>query len=164
MKSTKSVFGILWSLPLALAGCGGEPATEEAPAAEPMSQAGANAVRGAIVDAFLRKDAVTAAAFYADDAARYTSDGNVSTGKDAIQTSIASMHTAGFDSIGMVSQSFEASGDGATDRGTSVIRQLDPQTKEATRYNANYMWVFARQPDGTFKIATDSVWGMTEIR
>ena len=153
------------ALVVTVAACGPKEAeVEEAPAAEPMSQAGANAMRGAIVDGFMRKDAATVSAFYADDAVLYDADGTVSTGKDAIQAQFTNLIQQGFDSVGIAPASFEAVGDGATETGTMIIRKLDPQTKEATRYNANYTIQFARQADGTFKIAKDSTYGMTEIQ
>jgi ketosteroid isomerase-like protein len=165
MKTTRTWIGSGAALALALGACGGgEPeAAEEAPAAEPMNQAIANSMRGGLADALLYKDANRATAYYAEDAVAYTVDGNTATGMAAIQQNLSALIAAGYDSIGMTSQSFEATGDQATDRGTAVIRKLDPQTREATRYNANYELVFARQADGTFKIVKDSVGGVTEL-
>jgi uncharacterized protein (TIGR02246 family) len=123
-----------------------------------MSEAGATAMRNAYVDAYMRKNAAGAAVFYADDAVLYNVDGEVHIGQAAIEAAFTAMMEAGMDSLGLVSQSFEASGDLATDQGTFVRRTLDPQTKEATRASGNYKVVIARDEDGSFKFVQDSVW------
>jgi ketosteroid isomerase-like protein len=159
MTLTRAARGTLLILPLALLACAPEePEVEEAPAPQPISQAGANAMRNAYVDSYMRKDAAGASAFYADDAVMYAPDGTVFTGKPAIQEALNGMIAAGRDSLAMVSQSFEATGDLATDRGTWIMRTLDPQTKEATRQSGGYIMVIGRQPDGTYKVIKDSVW------
>ena len=38
------------------------------------------------------------------------------------------------------------------------MRQLDPQTKEASYERGGYMVTLARQPDGGFQIVKDSSW------
>jgi ketosteroid isomerase-like protein len=164
MKSTRRALAALMVLPLALSACAQEAEVEEAPAAEPMSQAGANAMRNAFVSSYMGGDAQGAAVFYAEEAVMYAPDGTVSTGKPAIVTSLQNMRAAGIDSLGMTATSFEAAGDGATERGTYVMRQLDPQTKELIgRTTGEYMVVYARQPDETFKIVKDSVWKTGDI-
>jgi ketosteroid isomerase-like protein len=164
MNSTRGTLAVLMILPLALAGCAQEAEVEEAPAAVPMSQAGANAMRNAFVTSYMGGDAQGAAVFYADDAVLYAPDGTVATGKPAIVTSLQAMRGAGIDSLGLTATSFEATGDGATERGTYVMRQLDPQTKELIgRTTGEYILVYARQADETFKIVKDSVWQTGEI-
>jgi hypothetical protein len=49
---------------------------------------------------------------------------------------ICQSFAAGYDSIGITSTSFEASGDQAVDQGHVVLRMRDPKTKEATRSRA----------------------------
>jgi ketosteroid isomerase-like protein len=145
------------AVPLALVAC--EPPPEEAPPPPPpMSEAGATAMRNAYVDAYMRKNAAGAAVFYADDAVLHNADGEVHIGQAAIEAAFTAMMEAGMDSLGLVSQSFEASGDLATDQGTFIRRTLDPQTKEATRVSGNYKIVIAREADGSFKFVQDSVW------
>ncbi len=159
MTLSRLARGILVVLPLSLAACGGGDAeAEPAPVVEPMSQAGANAMRDAFVTAYMSKNAAGAVAFYADDAVMYGADGSVTTGKPAIEAKFIEMMAAGMDSLALVPQSFEAAGDMATDQGTFVMRTLDPQTKEATRASGFYKAVLARQADGTFKLAKDSLW------
>ena len=148
---------LLAAVPLALIAC--EPPPEEAPPPpEPMSEAGATAMRNAFVDTYMRKDVAGASVFYAADAVMYSADGTVHTGKPAIEAALTAMLAAGMDSLGLVSQSFEASGDMATDRGTFIMRTLDPRTKEATRASGNYEMVIGRQADGSFKVVKDSTW------
>ena len=144
------------AVPLGLVAC--EPPEEAPPPPEAMSEAGAIAMRNAFADAYMRKDATGAAVFYADDAVMYAPDGEVHIGKAAIEAAFTAMMELGMDSLGLVSQSFEASGDLATDQGTFIMRTLDPQTKEATRVSGNYKVVFARGAVGGFEVVQDSVW------
>ena len=110
------------------------------------------------------KDAARVVAFYADDAVMYGPDGTVYTGKAAIEAGINDMIAAGRDSLALASQSFETSGELATDQGTFITRALDPQTRVATRHSGNYKLVIAPQPDGTYKVVKDSSWATTELR
>lgn len=165
MRSS-AAFGWLM-VPLALVACGGEkqPEAEAAPPpAPPMGQAMADAMRSGFVDAYMRKDSMTVAGYYADDAVMYNSDGSVVTGKPAIVSAFSAMMKAGMDSLGVASTSFTATGDEAVDDGTYVMRTLDPRTKEATREQGSYRMTFRRQADGTFKIAKDSTFNATEMK
>lgn len=159
MRSRAAIV-VLSIVPLALIACsgGGDKAAEaNTPPPQPaMSQGAANSMRSAFVDSYMRKDSVGAAAFYADDATMVGPDGKEVKGKPAIISSFSSMIKAGQDSLALASTGFEANGDKATDRGTWVMRTLDPKTKEATRSNGTYAVYFARQPDQTFKIVLDS--------
>jgi ketosteroid isomerase-like protein len=164
MKLTRSLSGMLVVLPLAFAACGGkEPEVEAAPAPEPMSQAGADAMRNAFVTSYMSKDAAGASGFFAENAVMYAADGTVVNGRPAIQEHLAKMQTAGYDSLGLVSSSFTTTPEGAVDQGTWIFRQLDPQTKEATRTTGGYMTTIVRQADGTFQIAKDSTWQTGEL-
>lgn len=165
MRLSRAKHGVLFVLPLALVACGGgEEDAEAAPAAEPMSQAGADAMRNAFVDSYMRRDPQGAAVFYADDAVMYHPDGTAANGREAIVAAYQNMMASGMDSLGLAVASFEATGDAATERGTWVMRQLDPQTKEAVaRTTGEYLVVYGRQADGTFKIVKDSVWQTGEI-
>ena len=167
MRLSRVHRSLLFVLPLALAACGGgeEADAEAAPTVEPMSRAGADAMRNAFVTSYMGGDANGAAVFYADDAVMYAPDGTVATGKPAIVTALQSMRSVGIDSLGLTATSFEATGEGATERGTYVMRQLDPQTKELIgRTTGEYLVVYARQPDETFKIVKDSIWQTGEIQ
>ena len=158
MGTSMAIRRILFTaVPLALVAC--EPPPEEPPPPpEPMSEAGATAMRNALVDTYMRKDAAGAVVFYADDAVLYALDGAVHTGKARIEAAFTAMIEEGMDSLGLVSTSFEASGDLATDQGTFIRRTLDPQTREATRVSGNYKMVIAREADGSFRVVQDSVW------
>ena len=147
------------AVPLGLIAC--EPPPEEPPPPpEPMSEAGYTAIRNAFVDSYMRKDPAGAAVFYADDAVLYGQDGGVYSGKAAIEAEFTAMMEAGMDSLGFVSQSFEASGDVATDQGTFIMRTLDPEFREATRQSGGYKVNIERQADGGFMIVQDSVWAI----
>jgi ketosteroid isomerase-like protein len=156
MKFSRSCYAMLLALPLAFAACGGEPEAEAAPVLPPMSEAGADAMRNAFVDAYMRNNPAGAAAFYAENAVMYNADGTTVNGRAAIQEAFTAMRAAGMDSLSIVKTSFEASGDGAVEHGTGVMRTLDPQTKEASYSNWGYVVTFARQPDGGFQIVKDS--------
>ena len=147
------------AVPLALLAC--EPPPKEAPPPpDPMSEAGYTAMRNAFVDTYMRKDAAGAVTFYADAAVLYGHDGSVHTGKAAIEAEFAAMMETGMDSLGFVSDSFEASGDVATDQGTFIMRTLDPEFREATRQSGGYKVNVERQLDGSFMIVQDSVWAI----
>ena len=163
MRLTRSLKGLLVVLPLSFAACSEKPAEEAPPAPEPMSQAGADAIRSTFVNQYMSKNAVGASEFYSQDAVMYSPDGTVATGKAAIQAAFEGMMTAGQDSLALVSTGFEAAGDQATDKGTWIMRTLDPKTKEATRAKGEYMVVLGRQADGGFKIIKDSVFNATEV-
>jgi uncharacterized protein (TIGR02246 family) len=150
---------MLLLLPLALAACSGEPEAEAAPPpAEPMSEAGANAIRDAFVNTYMSKNAAGVAAFYAEDAVMYNADGTVVNGRAAIEAEFTKMMQAGMDSLGVAKTSFQATGDEAVEEGTFVMRTLDPQTKEASYARGGYKFTFARQPDGGFQVVKDSTW------
>ena len=147
------------AVPLALVACEAPP-EEPPPPPEPMSEAGYTAMRNAFVDSYMRKDPTGAVVFYADDAVLYGPDGSVYSGKAAIEAEFAAMMETGMDSLGFVSQSFESSGDVATDQGTFIMRTLDPEFREATRQSGGYKVNVERQSDGSFMIVQDSVWAI----
>jgi ketosteroid isomerase-like protein len=154
---SRAAFAVLSFVPLALIACGGADKPAPAPPAQPaMAQGAATSMRNAFVDSYMRKDSVGAAAFYADNAVMVGPDGKEVTGKPAIVSAFGGMIKAGMDSLALASTGFQADGDKAVDRGTWVMRTLDPKTKEATRANGTYAVYFARQPDQTFKIVLDS--------
>ena len=164
MRVSRTLKGILVVLPLSLAACGEKPAEEAPPAPEPMSQAGNDAVRSTFINLYMSKDAANASQFYAEDAVMYGPDGSIATGRAAIQAAFEGMIAAGQDSLALTSTSFEAAGDQATDRGTWLMRTLDPETKEATRQKGDYLKVMGRQADGGFKIIKDSIFNPTEVQ
>ena len=165
MRLSRFHYAVLLTLPLALSACsGGEKEAEAAPPPEPMSAAGANAMRDAYAMAYLAKNPAGIAAFYAETATMIGPDGSVVTGRAAIQEALTQQMAAGMDSLGIKSTSFQATGDQAVDEGTYVMRQLDPKTKEATRMTGNYRVTIMRQPDGSFQIVKDSSWAQTVMK
>jgi ketosteroid isomerase-like protein len=155
MSLTKALYGALIVTTLSACAAKEEPPP---PPPDPMSQAGAVAMRGAFVNLYMTKNSAGAADFYADDAVMYSPNGQVATGKPAIQAAFDQMIAAGQDSLHLGISSFEASGDIATEKGTWVMRTLDPKTKEASYGKGEYVVTYGRQPDGGFKIIKDSVY------
>jgi ketosteroid isomerase-like protein len=156
MRSPRKGFGFVFALTLTLAACGGgEPEPEAAPPAEPMSEAGANAMRDGYVFAFMSKNPQGVAAYYAEDAVVHR-DSAVISGRPAIQEALTAEFGTGVDSLGVTKESFEATGDQAIERGTFVTRQVDRETGERTYRRGTYVVTFGRQADGTFQIVKDS--------
>lgn len=162
MRLRASSLGLLVVLPLALAACAAKEEEAPPPPPDPMSQAGADAVRGSFINLYMSKNAAGVAEFYADDAVKYNADGSVANGKAAIMAVFESMIAAGQDSLGITSTGFQAEGDQAVDQGTWVMRALD-KNKEASYQGGQYMMTFGRQADGGFKIVKDSVFNVQEL-
>jgi ketosteroid isomerase-like protein len=156
---------MLLALTLTLGACAGEPEAQAAPPpAEPMVEAGADAMRDGFVMAYMTNNPAGAAAYYAENAVMYHPDGTVLNGRAAIEGAFAQMRQAGTDSLGLTKTSFQASGDEAVEQGTFVTRTIDAETKERTYMRGGYLLTYARQPDGTFQKVRDSVWVTETVR
>jgi ketosteroid isomerase-like protein len=164
MRLSRSSYGLLLLLPLALAACaGGEPEAEAAPPAEPMSEGLADAFRDGFVMAYMTNNPAAAAAYYAENAVFYGAEGAVN-GRAAIEAAFAQMRQAGTDSLGLTKTSFEPRGEEAIEQGTFVMRTIDAETKERTYTRGGYIATYARQPDGGFQIVKDSTWVTETVR
>lgn len=108
--------------------------------------------------AWAAKDTDKVAALYADDATVMLPDTPVMTGKAAIS---AGFKGAGSDpnfalSIQNTSVEVSKGGDLGYVRGTYMVHQTDPKTKKATMEKGNYVLVYKKQADGSWKIVADT--------
>ena len=158
----RASLGLLVVLPLAFGACAAKEEAAPPPPPEPMSQAGADAVRGSFINLYMSKNAAGVAEFYVDNAVKYAGDGTAANGKAAIQAAFEAMMSAGQDSLGITSTGFQAEGDQAVDQGTWVMRALD-KNKEASYQGGQYVMTFGRQADGGFKIVKDSVFNVQKL-
>ena len=108
--------------------------------------------------AWAAKDTDKVASLYADDATVMLPDTPVMTGKAAIS---AAFKGAGSDpnfSLSLQTTSVDVSkgGDLGYVRGTYMVHQSDPKTKKATMEKGNYVLVYKKQADGSWKIVADT--------
>lgn len=148
----------LASLTLLLSGCMQAPAT-----ATPTGDTRAldeKAIRdceAAWVKAFATKEPEKAAAFYADDAASMLPDTPLMAGKQAI---IAGMKPElGDPNFSLVFAptrvEIASSGDMAYSQGWFKYTTTDPKTKKRVGQAGNYVEVYKKQADGTWKVEED---------
>ena len=109
------------------------------------------------VKAFATKEPERAAAFYADDAASMLPDTPLMTGRQAI---IAGMKPELGDpnfSLVFAPTKIEIaqSGDIAYSQGTFQYTTTDPKTKKRVGQAGNYVEVYKKQADGTWKVEED---------
>lgn len=127
-------------------------------AAHHDSAADADAVKKVeqdMVAAFKAKDVAKVASYYADDAVMATPGRDSATGRDAISKAIGEdMKDAAF-SIDLANQDAQASGDLGYTRGTFNVTFTDPGTKKKGTMSGNYVTVFRRQTDGSWKAVAD---------
>lgn len=109
------------------------------------------------VKAFATKEPEKAAAFYADDAASMLPDTPLMTGRKAI---IAGMKPElGDPNFSLVfaptKVEIAKSGDVAYSQGTFKYTTTDPKTKKRVGQAGNYVEVYKKQADGTWKVEAD---------
>ena len=108
------------------------------------------------IQAFARHDAGQAASIYAPDAALMLT--NMPTVKGAAIASLLKemMADPNF-SMALVTDKVEAtaSGDLGYTRGTYTLTTTDPTSKKIMRESGKYLTVYAKQPDGSWKIVDD---------
>lgn len=108
--------------------------------------------------AWAAKDTDKVAALYADDATVMLPNTPVMTGKQAIEPGFkAALADPNFSLI-IQNASVEASksGDLGFVRGTYTVQSSDPKTKKATVEKGNYVLVYKKQADGSWKIVADT--------
>jgi len=108
--------------------------------------------------AWTAKDTDKVAALYADDATVMLPNTPVMTGKAAIS---AGFKGAGSDpnfSLSLQTTSVDVSkgGDLGYVRGSYMVHQTAAKTKKATMEKGNYVLVYKKQADGTWKIVADT--------
>jgi uncharacterized protein (TIGR02246 family) len=136
--------------------------TQAPPPAPPDTRAAdEQAIRNqetAAQQAWTAKDVDKVAALYADDATVMLPDTPVMTGKAAIS---AGFKGAGSDpnfSLSLQTTSVDVSkgGDLGYVRGSYMVHQTDAKTKKATMEKGNYVLVYKKQADGSWKIVADT--------
>lgn len=108
--------------------------------------------------AWTAKDIDKIVALYADDATVMLPNTPVMTGKQAIGPGLkAALADPNFSLI-IQNASVEASkgGDLGFVRGTYTVQASDPKTKKATVEKGNYVLVYKKQADGSWKIVADT--------
>jgi uncharacterized protein (TIGR02246 family) len=104
---------------------------------------------------FKAKDAAKVTSYYADDAVVAMPGQDAVSGRDGISKAIANdMKDSAF-SIDFANQDAQASGDLAYTRGTFNVTFTDPGTKKKGTMSGNYVTVFRRQADGSWKAVAD---------
>ena len=139
----------------ALAGC----QEGEAPADTAQIEAQIKDTETTWNHAYAKRDAAALATMYADDAAIANPDSDLVSGKQAIAEA-----TKGFASDPNLQVEFRsdriqvaASGDLAYSRGRYTMTMTNPQTKAPYTSKGNYLTVWQKQADGSWKAVEDFV-------
>jgi uncharacterized protein (TIGR02246 family) len=109
------------------------------------------------VKAFATKEPEKAAAFYADDAASMLPDTPLMTGKQAIITGMKpELGDPNFKLVFAPTKvEIAKSGDIAYSQGTFEYTTTDPKTQKPVSQAGNYVEVYKKQADGTWKVEED---------
>jgi uncharacterized protein (TIGR02246 family) len=148
-------------------GCKRNPAATTAmPDTRALDEKAIRDSEAAWVRAFATKEPEKAAAFYADDAASMLPDTPLMTGRKAI---IAGMKPELGDpnfSLVFVPTKVEIAklGDIAYSQGTFKYTTTDPKTKKRVGQAGNYVEVYKKQADGTWKVEADIATEETPLR
>jgi uncharacterized protein (TIGR02246 family) len=131
-----------------------------APAAPDTRAADEKAIRdgeAAWVKAFATKEPEKAAAIYADDAASMLPDTPLMSGKKAILAGMKpELGDPNFSLVFAPTKvEIAKSGDIAYSQGTFRYTTTDPKTKKRVGQAGNYVEVYAKQADGTWKVEED---------
>jgi uncharacterized protein (TIGR02246 family) len=112
----------------------------------------------AAVQAWTAKDVDKLVALYADDATVMLANAPLMTGRQAIASGFKDVAADPNFSLSTQNTSVEASkgGDLGFVRGTYVVHISDPKTKKPTTEKGNYVIVYKKQADGSWKIAADT--------
>jgi len=101
------------------------------------------------------KDPAKIASYYTDDAAMATPGAPLVTGHDAIVKSVTdSLKDPAF-SLDFSNADTRVAGDLAYTRGTFRVSFTNPRTRKPQTMSGNYLTVFAKQSDGSWKAAED---------
>lgn len=112
----------------------------------------------AAAQAWSAKDVDKVVALYADDATLMLPNSPVLTGKAAMIPALKGAMADPNFSLSIQNTSVEASkgGDLGFVRGSYLVHASDPKTKKATMEKGNYVIVYKKQADGSWKIAADT--------
>jgi uncharacterized protein (TIGR02246 family) len=145
----------IWALAFQL-GC----ATAQPPTAPDTRAADEQAIRDGEaqwVKDFAAKDVEKVAAHYADDGSSMIPLMTLMTGKDAIRAGLKQEFSDPNSSLDFHPTKVEASksADLAYSQGTYAYTSTDPKTKKAMIEHGNYVEVYKKQADGSWKVAAD---------
>jgi uncharacterized protein (TIGR02246 family) len=136
--------------------------TQAPPPAPPDTRAAdEQAIRAqetAAQQAWTAKDVDKIVALYADDATVMLPNTPVMTGKQAIEPGFKAAVADPNFSLSLQTTSVEASkgGDLGFVRGSYMMHQTDAKSKKATMEKGNYVLVYKKQADGSWKIVADT--------
>ena len=108
-------------------------------------------------EAYAARDAAALTGMYADDAALAAPGVNIASGKDAITKDLQGMASDPNLALGFESDrvGVAASGDLAYTRGHYTMTMTDPTTKAPFNSKGNYLTVWRKQADGSWKAIED---------
>ena len=101
------------------------------------------------------KDAAKIAAHYQDDAVLMVPGGPSTTGKDAIQKSLADMAPTMDLKFQASRVDVASSGDLGYTQGSYTLAMTDPKTKKVTNDHGSYVTTYRKQADGSWKAVAD---------
>jgi uncharacterized protein (TIGR02246 family) len=135
-------------------------ARAEAPAAPDTRVADEQAIRegeAAWVKDFAAKDVDKVSAHYADDGSSMIPDMTLMTGKDAIRAGLKEEFADPRSSLDFHPSKVEISksGDLAYSQGKYSYVSTDPKSKKAVMEGGNYVEVYKKQADGSWKVVAD---------
>ncbi|MDP2958219.1 MAG: SgcJ/EcaC family oxidoreductase [Longimicrobiales bacterium] len=153
MTTSGAVRRTLFILPLALIGCGEGRAAEDTTGAS----AALDAMRSTVLEAVLGKDASAIASLYADDAVVHDFNGQLLTGRTAIEARVAAVLPR-VEAYSLTSHRFEGSGDLAYDQETFQLTMAAADGGEPRTITGHHLVIIKRQPDGTWKVVQSGSW------
>jgi ketosteroid isomerase-like protein len=111
---------------------------------------------GAAIHAFGERNAEKAASFYAPDATLMMANSQPVTGSAVKDMLAAAMADPNY-SMTLTTSKIEAarSGELGYSTGSFALTMTDPNTKKIVRRTGKYLTVYAKHPDGTWKIIDD---------
>lgn len=162
MKQSVTLIALL-ACSAGLAACnqnqsGGNGATGAAPADTKADEKAIKDVEAASLADWKAKKADAVASHYTSDATTYVSGQAPSVGHDKIQTDTgAFMKDPNFSLDYSNKETVVASsGDMGYTKGTYHVTYTDPKTKQKASEDGNYVTVFRKQPDGSWKAVEDA--------
>lgn len=136
-----------------LTGCSSAPPADNRAAALKQVKAADDGV----IAAFAKRDAAQMAAAYAADAALMINNSKLMKG-DEVQAALKALATDPNFSMSLDTQKVEAakSGELGYTRGAYVLTVTDPTTKKVVKEVGKFLTVYAKQPNGSWKIVDDA--------
>ena len=164
MRHTSPVSSLAVAVILCLIalGCSTAPTPAAAPAAPPDTRAAdiqaIKDLEAAWVKDAATKDPAKWAAYFTDDGSGLYPGAPTITGKDALKTAMAPILADPNFSLNFTSTKMMASkgGDMVYSQGTYIMVMTNPKTKTAITDKGKYLTVYAKQPDGSWKVVADT--------